>query len=92
MPNLDPLDLPPSQEPSAPDSIVDLHGIIRLVLDKSWLIVSCVVLAVIAAAVYVQRAPRVYEARHHGSSGTTGRKSRQSRAGGVRRYARAWMF
>ncbi len=42
--------------------MVDLHGVIRLVLDKSWLIVSCVVLAVIAAAVYVERAPRVYEA------------------------------
>ena len=33
---------------------MDLHGIIRLLLDKSWLIVSCVVLAVIAAAVYVE--------------------------------------
>jgi capsular exopolysaccharide synthesis family protein len=62
MPNPDALDLPPPQEPSTPDSTVDLHGVIRLVLDKSWLIVSCVVLAVIAAAVYVQRAPRVYEA------------------------------
>ena len=62
MPNLDPLDLPPPQEPPDPDSIVDLHGVIRLLLDKSWLIVSCVVLAVIAAAVYVERAPRVYEA------------------------------
>jgi polysaccharide biosynthesis transport protein len=62
MTNLDPLDLPPPQEPSAPGSVVDLHSVIRLLLDKSWLIVSCVVLAVIAAAVYVQRAPRVYEA------------------------------
>ena len=62
MTNLDPLDLPPPQEPSASGSIIDLHGIIRLVLDKGWLIVSCVVLAVIAAAVYVERAPRVYEA------------------------------
>lgn len=42
--------------------MLDLHGIIRLVLDKSWLIVSCVVLAVIFAAIYVQRAPRIYEA------------------------------
>jgi len=62
MRNLNPLDLPPSPEPSAPGPAVDLHGVIRLVLDKSWLIVSCVVLAVIAAAVYVERAPRVYEA------------------------------
>jgi capsular exopolysaccharide synthesis family protein len=62
MQNLDPLDLPPSQEPSTPGTIVDLHGVIRLLLDKSWLIVTCVVLAVRAAAFYVQRAPRVYEA------------------------------
>lgn len=62
MPNLDPLDLPPSQEPSAPASTVDLHGIARVLLDKSWLIVSCVVLAVVAAALYVEEAPRVYEA------------------------------
>jgi capsular exopolysaccharide synthesis family protein len=62
MPNPDPLDLPPPQEPSAPGAVSDLHGVIRLVLDKAWLIVSCVVLAVIAAAVYVEWAPRVYEA------------------------------
>jgi len=62
MTNLDPLDLPPPQESSSIGPIVDVHGIIRLLLEKSWLIVSCVVLAVIAAAVYVERAPRVYEA------------------------------
>ncbi|MGA3181358.1 MAG: polysaccharide biosynthesis tyrosine autokinase [Verrucomicrobiota bacterium] len=62
MPNADPLDLPPSPEPSVPGSVIDLHGVIRLVLDKAWLIVSCVLLAVVAAAVYVQRAPRIYEA------------------------------
>jgi capsular exopolysaccharide synthesis family protein len=62
MQNPDPLDLPSPQGPSASGTTADLHGVIRLVLDKSWLIVSCVVLAVIAAAVYVQRAPRVYEA------------------------------
>jgi len=54
--------MPPAQESSESNSIVDFHGIIRLVLDKSWLIVSCVVLAVIAASVYVERAPRIYEA------------------------------
>ncbi len=62
MPNPDPLDLPPSLETSAPGSISDLHGVIRLLLDKSWLIVSCLVLALLAAAVYVERAPRVYAA------------------------------
>jgi len=62
MTNLDPLDLPPAQEPSDSGSIVDMHGVIRVLLDKSWLIVTCIVLAVIGAAVYVERAPRVYEA------------------------------
>jgi capsular exopolysaccharide synthesis family protein len=62
MPNIDPPYLPPSQPPSGAGSISDLHGIIRLVRDKSWLIVSCVVLAGIAAAAFVKWAPRVYEA------------------------------
>ena len=62
MTNLDPLDLPPSQETPAPGSSVDLHGITRVLLDRSWLILSSVVLAVIAAGVYVERAPRIYEA------------------------------
>jgi polysaccharide biosynthesis transport protein len=62
MPNIDPLDLPPSQEPAAPGSVVDLHGVFRMIMDKAWLIVTCIILAVVAAAVYVQRAQRVYEA------------------------------
>ena len=62
MPNPDPLDLPPSMDVSAPGRSSDLHGLIRLVLEKAWLIVSCLVLAVVAMAVYVQRAPRVYVA------------------------------
>jgi polysaccharide biosynthesis transport protein len=62
MHSMDPMDLPPPQEPSVPGSIVDLHGFIRLLLDKGWLIVSCIVLAVIGAAWYVQRAPRIFEA------------------------------
>jgi len=62
MTNIDPLDLPPPQEPAPSDNLVDLNGIIRLVLDKSWLIVSCVVLGVIGAAAYVQWTPRTYEA------------------------------
>lgn len=45
-----------------PGTTVDLHGVVRLLFEKAWLIVSCVVLAVIAAAVYVERAPRIYEA------------------------------
>jgi capsular exopolysaccharide synthesis family protein len=62
MSNIDPLDLPPPQEPAPPGSITDLQGVVRLVMDKRWLIVSCIVLAVIAAAFYAERAPRMYEA------------------------------
>ena len=40
----------------------DLHGLLRLVLEKAWLIVSCLVLAVVAVAFYVQRTPRIYQA------------------------------
>lgn len=47
---------------SEPGRSSDLHGLIRLVLERAWLIVSCLVLAVVAVAVYVEYAPRVYEA------------------------------
>jgi capsular exopolysaccharide synthesis family protein len=62
MPNLDPLDLPPPKEFSEASFVVDLHGLFRLILNKSWVIALCVVLAVIAAAVYGEWTPRVYEA------------------------------
>ncbi len=61
MPNPSPLDLPP-QEPDSPGSISNLDGLIRFLIDKGWLILTCLVLAVIAAAIYVQRATRIYEA------------------------------
>ena len=63
MPNSDPLDLPPSLEVSEPGRSSDLHALIRLVLEKAWLILSCLVLAVVAVAVYVENAPRTYEAK-----------------------------
>jgi capsular exopolysaccharide synthesis family protein len=53
---------PSSREPLTLGSITDLHGIIRVILDKCWLIVSCIILAIIGAAVYGQRAQRIYEA------------------------------
>jgi capsular exopolysaccharide synthesis family protein len=62
MPNLDPLDSSPPQDSSTSGLNVDWQGIIQVLRDKSWLIISCVVLALIAAAVYVQKAPRLYEA------------------------------
>ncbi len=61
MPNTSPLDLPP-QEPDTPGAISNLDGLIRFLIDKGWLILTCLVLAVIAAAIYVQRATRIYEA------------------------------
>ena len=47
---------------SEPGRSSDLHGLIRLVLEKAWLIVSCLVLAMVAVAVYVERTPRIYQA------------------------------
>ncbi len=47
---------------SEPSRSSDLHALIRLVLEKAWLIVSCLVLAVVAVAVYVEQAPRTYQA------------------------------
>ena len=62
MPPVDPLDLPPAQEPSTPTATVDLQSLFRLLLDKAWLIVSCLVIAVVGAAIYVEKVPRIYEA------------------------------
>src|ERR1039458_7339866 len=62
MPNPDPLDLHPATDVSEPGRSSDLHGLIRLVLEKAWLIVSCLVLAVVAVTAYVERTPRIYQA------------------------------
>jgi succinoglycan biosynthesis transport protein ExoP len=62
MPHPDSFDLPRSQEPAMPDSIVDLRSIIHLLLTKSWLIIACVILALLIAVAYVKKAPRIYEA------------------------------
>ena len=62
MPNFNSLDLPEPQNGSAHGPIVNWHGIVQVLRDKSWLILSCGLLAMIAAAAYVRTAPRVYEA------------------------------
>ena len=54
--------MPPPMETSEHGRSSDLHGLIRLVLEKAWLIVSCLVLGVVAVAFYVQRTPRIYQA------------------------------
>jgi capsular exopolysaccharide synthesis family protein len=63
MQNLDPLDLPPPQEqPIASSGLGDFHKFLRTILDRSLLIISCIVLSVIGAALYVELTPKSYEA------------------------------
>jgi len=64
MTDIDPLDLPPPPESPAhgSNSHFDLQALGRLLLDKSWLIVTCLVVAFLAAAFYVERTPRIYTA------------------------------
>ena len=50
----------------APDEAVspavDLRTFFHLLVDKAWLIGTCLVVGVVIAAIYLQRAPRIYEA------------------------------
>ena len=62
MRNSERFDLPPAQAPSAPGLILDFPAMLRVVREKSWLIITCVVLAVVVAGIYLKWAPRVYEA------------------------------
>ena len=62
--------MPPSERPDAPeyldesssDQQADFHNLIQVLLDRIWLIAICVVVASLAAAAYVRRAPRIYVA------------------------------
>ena len=62
MPNPDPFDQLPPLDAAEPSRATDLHGLLRLMLEKAWLIVSCLVVSVVAVAVYVERTPRIYDA------------------------------
>jgi len=62
MKNSDHLDLPMAEVSSGPGLILDIPGMIRIVRERSWLIISCVVVAVLAAGLYIKLAPKVYEA------------------------------
>ena len=55
--------LVPNSEPDSPPSEKgsDLHLNIGLILDHAWLLALTLVLAIGAAAIYVQRATRIYE-------------------------------
>jgi succinoglycan biosynthesis transport protein ExoP len=48
-------DLPPENQP-------DAQHLIQVLLDRLWIIALCVVIASLVAAVYVRRAPRIYQA------------------------------
>src|SRR2546425_724614 len=56
--------LAPNSEPESPlpEQSSNIHVNIGLILDNAWLLALSVVLAIVAAAVYVQRATRIYEA------------------------------
>src|ERR1700743_2604757 len=63
MPNVDPLDLPPPQEQiTSPSALGDFQKFLRTILDKSLLIISCIALSIIGAAVYIEVTPKTYEA------------------------------
>jgi capsular exopolysaccharide synthesis family protein len=57
-----PHDLPPTRETPNSNSMLDFHGTIRLILDRGILILLCLGLATIAAAVFVYMSPSIYEA------------------------------
>ena len=59
MPDFEPSESPLSQTSPMPE----LHGFIRLVLDRIWLIALCVAVSVIVAIAYLKGTPRFYEAQ-----------------------------
>ena len=50
----------PEDGSAAPQA--DLYLLVQAVLDRIWIIALCVVLASLAAAAYLRRAPRIYQA------------------------------
>jgi len=47
-------------EESSPDAQPDAQRLLQVLLDRLWIVALCVVVASLAAAVYVRRAPRIY--------------------------------
>lgn len=62
MPSPERPDPPEYLEESSADQQADFHNLIQVLLDRIWLIAICVVVAGLAAAAYVRRAPRIYSA------------------------------
>jgi capsular exopolysaccharide synthesis family protein len=55
-------DLYPSQRSSSGETTSEFHTLVRLILDRVWMIAAITAVFLILAAVYVQRAPRIYRA------------------------------
>jgi capsular exopolysaccharide synthesis family protein len=53
---------PDYPEESSSEPQADLHHLFQAVLDRIWILALCVVLTSLAAAVYLRRAPRIYQA------------------------------
>jgi capsular exopolysaccharide synthesis family protein len=62
MPSPDRPDAPEYLDESAAETQPDAHHLMQVLLDRIWIIALCVVVASLAAAVYLRRAPRIYQA------------------------------
>jgi capsular exopolysaccharide synthesis family protein len=62
MPSPNRPDAPEYLDESPPDQQADFHNLIQVLLDRIWLIALCMVVAGLAAAAYLRRAPRIYMA------------------------------
>lgn len=62
MPYPDRPDAPDYADESSPSGQPDAQHLIQVLLDRLWIIALCVVVASLAAAVYLRRAPRIYQA------------------------------
>lgn len=62
--------MPANERPEVPDygenlaasGQPDAHHLIQVLLDRLWIVALCVVLTSLGAAIYVRRAPRIYQA------------------------------
>lgn len=61
MPAPDRPDYPDYTEESSQDGQADVQHLFQVLLDRLWIVALCVVIASLAAAIYVRRAPRIYQ-------------------------------
>lgn len=62
MPNPDQPEVYTGQNSTVGEATSELHTLIRLVMERIWMIAAITAVFLILAAIYVQRAPRIYEA------------------------------